>query len=67
MKKSKLKAEIKISKFWRKKYKKKLNELVVALNRTRDDLRWQEKETSYLKLRVDSLEKELSTLRIKNG
>ncbi|MBS6151889.1 MAG: hypothetical protein KH703_00475 [Campylobacter gracilis] len=63
MKKSKLKAEVKTLKFWRKQYKKKLNEAIKVINKNAQTTNEQDRRINSLEFKASTLIAEITRLK----
>lgn len=63
MKKSKLKAEVKTLKFWRKQYKKKLNEAIKVINKNAQAADEQDRRINSLEFKASTLIAEVTRLK----
>ena len=63
MKKSKLKAEVKTLKFWRKQYKKKLNEAIKVINKNAQTADEQNRRINSLEFKASTLIAEVTRLK----
>lgn len=63
MKKSKIAAEVKTLKFWRKQYKKKLNEAIKVINKNAQTTNEQDRRINSLEFKASTLIAEITRLK----